>query len=293
MKVVFHGVRGSIPTPGPNTVRYGGNTPCIEVVVPESDQIFILDSGTGIRELGMKLVRQKARAINIFVTHTHWDHIQGFPFFIPIFLPQYVVKVFGPSNDQVELSLHDVLTNQMHYSVFPVRYAELQADLSFTAMRQESKWFGDVEVVAHPLNHPVLTLGYRVNHNGKSVVYQSDHEPWVNLFSDNSDEMVNATVTEYNQMIVDFAQGADLLIADTMYTDEEYDAHRGWGHSAVGHVLERAKMAGVKRVAFFHHDPVHNDDMMDKIIAEAQARMKAEGSEIEVMAAMEGHEVEL
>lgn len=293
MKVVFHGVRGSLPTPGPGTVRYGGNTPCVEVVIPESDQAFVIDAGTGIRELGLKLIRQKPRAINLFISHTHWDHIQGFPFFTPIFIPSYVVNVFGPTHDQVELSLHDVLTNQMHYSVFPVRYAELQASLTFTAMgRQETKIFGDVEVTAHPLNHPVLTLGYRITHAGRTVVYQSDHEPWTNLFADDSDDMVNQTVAQYNQMIVDFARDADLLIADSMYTDKEYETHRQWGHSSVGHVLERARASNVKRLALFHHDPIHNDEIMDSIVAEAVERARGMGS-FEVFAAKEGMEVDL
>ncbi len=292
MKVIFYGVRGSLPAPGPSTVRYGGNTPCIEVVIPESDQIFILDAGTGIRELGGKLASKRDKTINLFISHTHWDHIHGFPFFVPIYMPHHKINVFGPTSDSLDLSLHDVLTRQMDYSVFPVRYGELQATITYSAMKRESRMFGDVEVTARPLNHPVLTLGYSVAHNGRRVVYQSDHEPFYNLFSDAAED-ANSFIDELNREIEEFSAGADILIADSMYTPEEYDTHRGWGHSSWKHVLNRALKAKVKRLAIFHHDPAHNDDFMDRLGVEIAAEVARLGNPFELLIAREGMEIDL
>jgi phosphoribosyl 1,2-cyclic phosphodiesterase len=292
VKVRFYGVRGSLPTPSPETVRYGGNTSCIEIIVPESDQIFIFDAGTGIRPLGQKLARLQDKTINLFISHTHWDHIQGFPFFMPIYMPHHKVNVFGPTHDSVNLSLHDVLTRQMDYSVFPVRYGELQAKLTYNAMSREERVFGEVKVEAMPLNHPVLTLGYRLTHRGKSVVYQSDHEPFHDLFMDGSEDG-GAFVERLNGGVMEFARGADILIADSMYTAEEYTTHRGWGHSSIEDVIDRAVKAEVKRLAIFHHDPSHNDDFMDRVETHAKEKVAERGSPIEILVAREGMEIEL
>jgi phosphoribosyl 1,2-cyclic phosphodiesterase len=292
MKVCFYGVRGSLPTPGPSTVRIGGNTPCVEVSVPDCDQVVVLDAGTGIRELGLKLAAKRDKTINLFISHTHWDHIQGFPFFVPIYMPHHTVNVFGPTSDSVDLSLHDVLTRQMDYSVFPVRYGELQATITYTAMKRESRMVGPFEVTARPLNHPVLTLGYSVRHGNHRVVYQSDHEPFYNLFADSGEE-ANSFIDELNSEIVEFARGADLLIADSMYTPEEYETHRGWGHSSTLHVLERAIQAGCKRVALYHHDPIHTDEFMEKVEADMRAEAARRGSNVDVFVAREGLEVDL
>jgi phosphoribosyl 1,2-cyclic phosphodiesterase len=292
VKVRFYGVRGSLPTPSPETVRYGGNTSCIEIIVPESNEIFIFDAGTGIRPLGQKLARLQDKTINLFISHTHWDHIQGFPFFMPIYMPHHKVNVFGPTHDSVNLSLHDVLTRQMDYSVFPVRYGELQAKLTYNAMSREERVFGEVKVEAMPLNHPVLTLGYRLTHRGKSVVYQSDHEPFHDLFMDGSEDG-GAFVEQLNGGVMEFARGADILIADSMYTAEEYTTHRGWGHSSIEDVIDRAVKAEVKRLAIFHHDPSHTDDFMDRIETHAREKVAERGSPIEIMVAREGMEIEL
>ncbi|HBW47386.1 TPA: MBL fold metallo-hydrolase [bacterium] len=292
MKAIFYGVRGSLPTPGKNTVKYGGNTSCIEIVIPDSDQIFIIDAGTGIRELGNKLAAKRDKTINLFISHTHWDHIHGFPFFVPIYMPHHKINVYGPAHDSLDLSLHDVLTRQMDYSVFPVRYGELQAEIQYTAMKRETKKFGDVEVTARPLNHSVLTLGYSISHKGKKVVYQSDHEPFHNLFSESIDE-TDSFINELNEKIVNFARGADLLIADSTYTPEEYETHRGWGHSSWMHVLDRAIAAEVKTLAIFHHDPAHNDLFMDKMSSDIKVEAEKKGVKFKIVTAMEGMELEL
>ncbi|RMH57434.1 MAG: MBL fold metallo-hydrolase [Candidatus Hydrogenedentota bacterium] len=292
MKVRFYGVRGSLPTPGPTTVRYGGNTPCVEVTVPESDELFIIDAGTGIRELGGRLASKRGKPINLFISHTHWDHIHGFPFFVPIYMPHHTVKVYGPTNDSLDLSLQDVLTKQMEYSVFPVRFGDLQASISYTAMKRGTTMMGGVEVTAHPLNHPVLTLGYSLAYNGCRVVYQSDHEPYYNLFSD-EDPDANSFIDELNREIVEFARDADLLIADAMYTPEEYETHRGWGHSSTFHVLERAIEAGAKRLAVFHHDPIHSDDFLDRHLDVLHKEAETRNANVEIFIAAEGEEIDL
>ncbi|MBL4889404.1 MAG: MBL fold metallo-hydrolase [Candidatus Lindowbacteria bacterium] len=293
MKARFYDVRGSLPTPGPNTVRYGGNTPCVEVQIPESDQIFIIDAGTGIRELGNKLASQRDTVINLLISHTHWDHIHGFPFFVPIYLPHHTINVLGPTSDSLDLSLQDVLTKQMEYTVFPVRFGDLQATISYSAMKKETLKFGDVSVTAHPLNHPVLTLGYRIEHQGKTLVYQSDHEPFYNLFSE-EDESAGGFIEELNQEIVDFAKDADLLIADAMYTPKEYETHRGWGHSNTHHVLDRAIAANVKNVVLYHHDPNHTDEFMDGVLEDLKSEAEKKGAtDLGIFVAEEGKEFDL
>lgn len=292
MKVRFYGVRGSLPTPGPATVRYGGNTACLELMLPDSDQIFIVDAGTGIRELGGKLAAKRDKVINIFISHTHWDHIHGFPFFVPIYMPHHKINVYGPTSDSLDISLQDVLTKQMEYTVFPVRFGDLQAAISYSAVKKETIRIGETEITAHPLNHPVLTLGYRFVHKGRTFVYQSDHEPFYNLFSAEAEEAGNF-IDELNREIIEFSRNADMLVADAMYTPEEYETHRGWGHSSTYHVLDRAIASNVKRLVLFHHDPSHSDEFMDKCLENVRAEAKRRGSNVEVYVATEGQEFDL
>lgn len=292
MKVHFYGVRGSLPTPGKDTVRYGGNTSCVEVIIPDSDQIMIIDAGTGIHKLGNRIAPMRNKTINLFISHTHWDHIQGFPFFAPIYMPHHKINVYGPTNDHLGVSLQDILTTrQMDYAVFPVRQPELQASISFVPMKKETTMIGDIEVMAHPHNHPVLTLGYSIAHRGRRVVYQSDHEPYLNPFPDAAE--TDRFAEEQNQIIVEFAAGADLLIADATYTPAEYETHRNWGHSSTLHVLERAIAAKVKRLVLFHHDPMHSDDFLDKHLAEVRAQAEARGAQFDITMAREGEEIDL
>lgn len=300
MRVRFYGVRGSIPTPTPDTVRYGGNTPCVELIIPGVSDIFIIDAGTGIRELGNKLAAVKGRTINLFISHTHWDHIHGFPFFSPIFIPGYPIRVYGPNNPILDVSLEAALTTkQMEYAVFPVRDAELRAKLEFNPVQKEKWRIGEVEIESHPLSHPVIAFGYSFTHGGKRLVYQSDHEPF--HYSDSQDKpiseseraTVEETIATWNESIVEFSRGADLLIADSAYTPEEYEKKKGWGHSSTMHVLERAMAAGVKRLALFHHDPTHSDDMLEKMLADVKAEAARRGATCEIFLAREGEEIEL
>ncbi len=258
-QITFWGVRGSIPCPGAETVRYGGNTPCVEMKVGNERLIF--DGGTGIRVLGQSLLSQLPVNAHLFFTHSHWDHIQGFPFFVPAFIPGNVFNIYGvpsPDGATIEQRLHD----QMLHPNFPVPLQIMQSQLNFYDLKvQETVNIGEVSVKNYSLNHPGEAVGYRVNWNNLSVAYITDTEH----FSDRFDENV-----------LNLAQNADVMIIDATYTDEEYYAEKsskvGWGHSTWQEAVKIAKKANVKQLVIFHHDPLHNDDFLDHVEAQvAQA----------------------
>ena len=273
--VKFWGTRGSIPCPGPGTQKYGGNTSCIEVRA--GNELCILDGGTGIRELGIEVIQQKKyKRMHLFVSHTHWDHIQGFPFFPPIYSPAFEIEVYGPR--PLEGSLEDAVLQQMQYKFFPVRGVELAARVNFHELDQETVELENVRVSTKPMNHPIRVLAFRVEHEGKSVIYTGDNEPYYDVFLDT--KLADAQLAARNDFIkqcqdgvIDFVRETDLLVADTQYTDEEYEQKRGWGHCSVSHVLEIARSANVKRLAMFHHEPTHDDKELARIEAAAQETM--------------------
>lgn len=285
MKVRFWGVRGSIPAPGPKTVRYGGNTPCVELEA--GGETFIIDAGTGIRELGFDLMKRAAgKPVNakLFIGHTHWDHIQGFPFFTPVFLPTSKITVYGMHG--TTLPFKEVMAGQMHSTYFPVQMKDLLSKPEFVELGGPAE-IGPVKVRYHFLNHPGITVGYRFEHGGKTVSYISDHEPYGKLnprgeFSDKEDALV-----------AKFVEGSDLLICEAQYTTDEYKMKRGWGHSTFEDVLGLAQQAGVKRMALFHHDPLHDDDKLDARLADSLALISARKATVECFAAREGQVIDL
>ena len=285
MKVRFWGVRGSIASPGPRTVRYGGNTPCVEIRA--ADRLMIVDAGTGIRELGLSLMKEAAGAPiegSLFIGHTHWDHIQGFPFFTPLYLPTSRFSVYGMHG--TTRPFLDVMSGQMNSTYFPVQLKDLGSKPEFVELNAPVM-IGPVKVSYHFLNHPGITVGYRFEHDGKTVSYISDHEPYAKLnakgdFSDKEDAAV-----------AKFVEGSDLLICEAQYTAVEYRMRKGWGHSTFDDVLDLALKAGAKRVALFHHDPAHDDDAMDALVAESVKLAASRGSALEVFAAREGLSVEV
>ncbi len=285
MRVQFWGVRGSIPSPGPKTVRYGGNTPCVELTC--GDETLIIDAGTGIRELGFDLMRRAAGAPikgRLFIGHTHWDHIQGFPFFTPLFLPTTKFEVYGMHG--TTMPFQAVMIGQMHSTYFPVQVKDLASKPTFHEINGPVQ-AGPVRVTHQFLNHPGITVGYRFEYEGKAVSYISDHEPYGALnpkgeFSDKED-----------LAIARFVAGSDLLICEAQYTADEYKIKRGWGHAAFGDILDLAQKAEVKRMALFHHDPLHDDAKLDARLADSIALITSRKLAIECFAAKEGQVVEL
>jgi phosphoribosyl 1,2-cyclic phosphodiesterase len=255
--IQFWGVRGSIAVPGSDTVRYGGNTSCVEMRVGGKRLIF--DAGTGLRVLGKHLLKQMPVEAYMFFSHSHWDHIQGFPFFVPAFIPGNRFHIYGgiaPTGAGMKQRLSD----QMHHPNFPVPMQVMQSDMKFTDLAPgDTVELDDVEIETGPLNHPNTALGYRVTWQGKTVVYATDTEH----YPDRIDEDV-----------VHLSRNADVLIYDACYTDEEYynpkASKEGWGHSTWQQALKVAEAAGVKKVIMFHHDPNHDDDFLDAVEAQVQ-----------------------
>ena len=279
MKIKFWGVRGSIPCPGPKTLKYGGNTPCLELRFKDPDRLIIIDAGTGIRELGNYMMANDhpkgSIKTDIFLTHTHWDHIQGFPFFTPIYVPGTKLKVYGPITYEDE-SIKDVLGGQWTYHYFPVRQEELAAEIEYIDLGESLIDLGDgIMLTTKYLNHPVLCLGYRFEYRGKVFCTAYDTEPFHNVFytspadpayDENRVREGEQVAREENRRIENFFYGADFLIHDTQYTREEYQSSKvGWGHSSYEHAIAAANRADVKSLALFHHDPMRTDAQIDAV----------------------------
>jgi len=289
MEVRFWGTRGSIPTPGSHTVRFGGNTSCVEVRTAEG-HIFIFDCGTGARPLGEALMSPPVAPVSasILFSHTHWDHIQGFPFFAPAFEPRNTIAVYGPEGGR--RSLHDTLARQMELSYFPVELSQLPATLSYTDLGEGAHTIGGARIVAQYLNHPAVTLGYRVEADGAAVVYACDHEPFGGALwrTDAAPGPLESILHEGDRRHAHFLADADLVIHDAQYTPEEYRWRKSWGHSTFEYVVELACTAGVKRLALTHHDPSHDDAVVAEIERRARAVAERRRSPIEVFCAFEG-----
>jgi phosphoribosyl 1,2-cyclic phosphodiesterase len=294
MRVRFWGTRGSVPTPGQKTVRYGGNTACVEVRT-NAGAFIIFDSGTGIRELGLHLARQGGPvAAHLMLGHTHWDHISGFPFFTPVFVPGNHVTIYGARD--LDRSLRDVLAGQMHYTYFPVPLGDLRAEIEFCELEEGEITIEDAVVRSHYLNHTAVCMGYRVEADGVSVAYITDHEPYG--FSGGQDGtsgggLRGGPIHGGDRRLIEFVRGVDLLIQDAQYTPEEYQTRRGWGHSSTDYVTDIAVEAGARRVALFHHEPTHADDDIDRMVENSRQRARGAGSDLELFAAAEGNEIEL
>ncbi|GGA24001.1 MBL fold metallo-hydrolase [Okeania sp. KiyG1] len=250
--VEFWGVRGSIPTPGSSTVRYGGNTSCVEMRVGEKRLIF--DGGTGLRVLGLSLMKQMPVEAHIFFSHTHWDHIQGFPFFVPAFVPVNKFHIHGAIAPD-GTTIKECLSDQMVNPNFPIPLQVMGSEMKFYDFSTgDVIRIDDIEIETAPLNHPNFAIGYRICWQGKTVVYCPDTEHYEDRFDEN---------------VLHLARKADLLIYDATYTNEEYynpqSPKIGWGHSTWEVGVEIAKKAGVKQIVMFQHDPSHNDNLLDEV----------------------------
>ena len=293
MKLTFWGVRGSIPSPGPNTVRYGGNTTCLEIRT-DVGELIVLDGGTGIHALAQHLLKELPVTANIFITHSHWDHIHGLPFFIPIFIPGNTVRLHGAFDPVSGNGVDQIMNVQMQYSFFPVREAELRARIEYhTLMPGQTITIGDATITPVLLNHPVVNLGYRIDCNGKSIFFTGDHEPHTNIYSpeDEGYREYEELLAEKRQEIIGAMRNVDLLVADSSYTQEEYPAKRGWGHGTFDSCIELAEAAGAKRLFCTHHEPTRSDDALEAAFTAALARWPQRRSTVAL--AQEGLSIEL
>jgi CheY-like chemotaxis protein/phosphoribosyl 1,2-cyclic phosphodiesterase len=274
-------------------MHFGGNTSCVELRAPDG-ALFVFDFGTGARPLGADLVRRGGpiRA-HLLIGHTHWDHIQGFPFFAPLFGSGNELAVYAPREGQ--RSLHDVLAGQMEFTYFPVELNQLPAVITYHDLSEGVHEIAGVRVVTKYLQHPAMTLGWRLEAAGRAVVYLVDHEPYSDVLwqRDAPVGRIESIVHDGDRRHATFMKGADLVIHDAQYTPEELQAKRTWGHSTYEYVVELAMAAGVKRVALTHHDPAHDDAMVSLIEQRAKALVTARGSAMDVFCAYEGCEVDV
>jgi phosphoribosyl 1,2-cyclic phosphodiesterase len=318
MKIRFWGVRGSIATPGKDTMIYGGNTSCLEI---EDDEglCFVFDAGTGIRALGNDLMRRKQKETHLFITHTHWDHIQGFPFFTPAYIPGNSIKIYGPKH--FEKTLQKIMDLQMDYAYFPVSMQQLNAKISYQDLQEARIQIGKTVITTKYSNHPVTGICYKVTgSSGKSIVYSGDTEPYYNVlehekkvkagtslaaggknpeqspggaidFNDefaanDSDENIDTIVAERNEAHKKFCS-SDLLVHDAQYTEEEYPKFVGWGHSPQETVIKMAKEGGVGLLVLNHHDPAQTDESLMAI----EKRLKEKYPDQKMVFSREGMEL--
>ena len=303
LSVRFWGVRGSIPCPGHSTVEFGGNTACLEIRADE--RLVIVDLGTGVKPLGDWFMANEFKKtvpidMDIFISHTHWDHIMGFPMFTPIFIPGARLKIRGPVSAN-EYTLASIIGDQLSYRYWPVRQSELVVKIEYQELRETTlDMGGGLKITTKFLNHPILCLGYRFEYQGKSIVTAYDHEPFRNLFptdpkdlrySEDAAVEGEKVAVEENERIIRFLSGADVLIHDAQYTTEEFEKHLGWGHSSYEYALEAACHASVKKLVLFHHDPNRTDEQLQSLTEKYGGNVQGKTAP-EVIMAREGLTVE-
>jgi phosphoribosyl 1,2-cyclic phosphodiesterase len=290
MKIKFWGVRGSIASPGPNTVRYGGNTTCIEVRT-DNNELIILDAGTGIFPLSQSLLAELPVTANIFITHSHWDHIQGLPFFIPSFIPGNTLRLHGGFDPVSGKGIEQVMSVQLQYSFFPVREEEMKARIEYVTLTPNTPiTIGSATITPCLLNHPVVDFGYRIDSNGKSVFFTGDHEPPYNIYApgDPSYDEYQGFIDDRNSSIHEAMKNVDVLIADCSYTDAEYSSKVGWGHGTYSSSIISAKAANAKALYCTHHEPLRTDDALESVFQDALRANANIAKHIDIRLAREG-----
>ena len=288
MRATFWGVRGSISTSGADVLRYGGNTPCVEVRTDDGT-LMIFDCGTGARKLGLSLARTGPVRAHLFVSHTHADHIQGLPFFIPAFMPGSHLTVYGPAG--IDRSFPEAMGGQMEYAYFPVPMNELAATVEFVDLAEGEFNIGAIRVRTQFMNHTAPTLGYRVTAGSRTLVYATDHErhggaTWRPGRAEGTYDQADL-LHAGDQRHAEFLRDADVVIHDAQYQAPDLPAKAGWGHSTVDYAVDIAHVARVKHLVLFHHDPTRDDGAVDAILGTARDRAEA----FEVSAAAEGDEI--
>ena len=286
MQVRFWGTRGSIAKPGPATVRYGGNTSCVEVTSPGGTMI-IIDCGTGAHDLGQHILKTQltGNVGSILISHTHWDHIQGIPFFAPLFVPGNTWTFYAPRG--FGDTLRETLAGQMEFTYFPVTLDAFGAKVDYRDLVEQTFDLGDVRVTTRFLNHPALTLAYKLECNGATMVYSCDHEPHSHELADGEGQ-VHGQDREHS----DFFRGADLVIHDAQYTPAEYASKIGWGHSTPQYAVQMCREAGVGTLALTHYDPTRTDAQVDAILEELRAAAPP-GDRLNIVGAAEGMVIEV
>jgi len=290
MKLKVWGCRGSISVPGPTTIKYGGNTTCYEIR-SDGGELLIIDAGTGIRELGGALMAEMPLKAHLVFSHTHYDHVIGYPFFVPFFIPTNEFEIYGPA--LFDKSFKSVMKDLLAYSFFPVRLDEVAAKMNFHDMKEEEVQMGVFQVAAAYANHPVTTLAYRIAVDGKSLVFSGDTEPYINHLDglDNVDEEeyeeVEEVIAEQTERWLNFIRGADLVLHDAQYTLEEYPKFKGWGHTAMNVAIDNCEKAGVKKILLTHHDPRRTDAQIDDLTLRWKDYAKEQNYSIEIEFAVE------
>jgi phosphoribosyl 1,2-cyclic phosphodiesterase len=273
------GCRGSLASPGPETVRYGGNTSCIEVRL-DDDTLIILDAGTGIRPLGNRLMDELPRTVHLFLTHLHIDHLEGLGFFAPLWSPDVELHIWGPPSPL--RSLEQRVTRYLSPPLFPIHLSDVPADPIFHDVPDDAWKVGPAVVTARPVSHRGPTVGFRIEEDGQTLAYIPDHEPALGVdLRTVEPEWISGHAV---------ADGVDLLFHDSQYTEDEYPRRIGWGHSSTAHVVAFAAVCAVRQLVMFHHDPTHTDDQLEEILVRAKELWEGSG---EPVLAYEGMELEL
>lgn len=280
MKARIWGCRGSLASPGPETVRYGGNTSCVELVLSDGT-VIVLDAGTGIRALGNHLAdKHDGRPIHVMLTHLHMDHLQGLAFFAPLWAAETDLHVYGPQHPTRTLT--DRVANYLSEPLFPIHLSDVPSSPQFHEVHDEEFSLGSARVMAMPVSHAGPTVGYRIEENGFSLAYISDHEPARGVdFATLSPEWISG---------FPLCENVDVLIHDAQYSEEEYPSHVGWGHSSIDHVVRLGNTAKARQLVLYHHDPGHSDNQLETMLARACELW--EGDTLPVLA-YEGMEINL
>ncbi len=307
MRVRFWGVRGSLPVPGSKTERYGGNTSCVEIRSDAGTRV-IIDAGTGIRRLGKELMREEfeggAGTAHLLISHTHWDHIQGLPFFSPLYQKGNHLYVYARRRDDVHLRA--VFASQTGDPYFPISIEEAKAEISFRELADSAKFeIADVEISCTRLNHPYVATAYRLSVDGASVAYVSDTAPFSDILFENQyiarppslgtalPEVDRVRLRAMRDGVVRLCEGADLVIYDTMFTPDDYLRIPHYGHSRPSDALDVCREAGARRLALFHHAPERSDAEVDAILDDTRIKVRASRLTLDVSAAYEGLDIEL
>jgi phosphoribosyl 1,2-cyclic phosphodiesterase len=293
-RLKFWGTRGSISVPGPRTLRYGGNTTCVELRA--DGEIIVLDAGSGIRPLGNALEKEfgaEPIKLSLLITHAHWDHIQGLPFFSPVYEKKNEIHVRG--YDGVDTSFSTIMAEPMKAPFFPIAMRELSARIDIKKLTEMEFSAGKVRVRARFVNHPGVCAGYRLFTSAGSIAFLPDHEPYRFLHSAKPNHMTpeqaEKTASEERINLIKFLHGSDVLILDAQYTDAEYETHIGWGHGSVSSAVSLGLDADVRKLLLFHHDPGHADPTVDAMVHNARRLIRDSGKQLEVDGAREGEEL--